>query len=347
MCAGKIPFYFGRAKYNELNTPMKEYYWPTGSAYLVKHGEAKLVMESLPNFLIIGAAKSGTTSLADYLNQHPDVFIPPFKEPNYFALDQEDLYPPGPVDPRIAFRLLYSRSIVDYDSYQSVYAEAPERKATGDASVRYLYYPHASERIKEHIPNARLVIMLREPVARLYSHYCMNVQYQLEPLALLPALDAEEERKENKWGWDWHYKSVSMYSEQIARYYEKFDREQIKVFLYDDFVNNPLSVYSEICQHIGVDNNFMPDMSARGKVAIRPRNLMVGRLLYWPNPFKTVLRKALTPSAFISVFNFIERKNFIPAPKIDQSQWRSLTTLFKDDVIQLEEVLGRQIPWYR
>src|SRR5688572_7236816 len=196
----------------------------------------------LPEFIIIGAAKCGTTSLAQYLTQHPQIYFCPEKEPNYFAFAGERLPEPGPASSKILQQLLYAYSVTDYDRYLSLFRDAPAGKVVGEASVRYIYHAQTAYRLKEKIPQARLVAVLRDPVSRLYSHYCMNVQYQLEPLGLEEALEAEAARCEAKWGYDWHYVGVGRYAEQLKRYYEVFDRSQIRVFLYDDFVKQPLPV---------------------------------------------------------------------------------------------------------
>jgi Sulfotransferase family len=293
---------------------------------------------SLPNFLIIGAAKSGTTSLAVYLEQHPEIFFCPFKEPNYFALAGQKLPQPGPVPPRVLYKLLYEDSVTDFRQYQSLFDSVRDEKAIGEASVRYLYYPEAASRIHERIPEARLVVILREPVSRLYSHYCMNVQNQLEPLGLADALAEEEARRAAGWGWDWHYLNLGFYARQLRRYYRLFDRERIKVFLYDEFLEKPLAVFTEICRHIGVDPHFVPEMSYRGKVAYRPKNLALDRWLHWPRAVRPGIGRLVPRWLPQSVVSRLEEWNSIPVPR--------LTTSYREDVMELEELLGRRIPWY-
>ncbi|MEM9236955.1 MAG: sulfotransferase, partial [Verrucomicrobiota bacterium] len=247
----------------------------------------------LPNFLIIGAAKSGTTSMHMYLGQHPEVFFPDYKEPNYFALAGESLPKPGPASPEVIQSLIYTRTITDEKQYESIFDKVATQSAVGEASVRYLYFPKAPERIHAKIPDVKMIAILRDPVARLYSHYCMNVQYQLEPLDLMEALEVEEIRREADWGWDWHYAAVGRYSEQLKRYYERFDPSQIKVFLHDDFVKDPLGTYKETCRFLGIDDSFDPNMSERGKVARRPRNKAIDRFIHWPNPMREKLTEIL------------------------------------------------------
>lgn len=303
-------------------------------------------MKHLPNFMIIGAAKSGTTSLQAYLDQHPDVFFASCKEPNYFALAGKSVPHPGPAAPDVLYELIYRHCVLDHEAYVSLFDAVDDQRAIGEASVRYLYYPDAPARIREALPDVRLIAILREPVSRLYSHYCMNVQYQLEPLSLFDAIDAEESRRNANWGWDWHYVNVGRYGEQLGRYFETLDRRQLKVFLYDDFVERPLEVYNEVCRHIGVDDQFVPDMSERGKVAYRPNNLTLDRWLHWPNSVRARLQRHLPRRLVSGVISRLERWNRAPVPPLEPGVRRELSKLFRDDVERLEELLGRSIPWY-
>jgi hypothetical protein len=242
--------------------------------------------------------------------------------------------------------LWYSHCITDYSKYLSLFASAKMQKAIGEASVRYLYFPKAPGRIKEQIPDVRLVAILREPVSRLYSHYCMNVQYQLEPLSLPDAIAAEKSRRDMKWGWDWHYVNVGLYGEQLKRYFDLFDREQIKIFLYEDFTKNPVAVFQEICRHIGVDDQFVPDMSYRGKSAYRPKNLMLDRWLHWPREIRPGLERFVPCKLPKSWLSRLEQWNSVPVPKLEAGLRKELSKLFRDDIKQLESLIDRKVPWY-
>jgi hypothetical protein len=300
----------------------------------------------LPNFFILGAAKCGTTSLASYLEQHPQVFFCPIKEPNYFALVGRKIPQPGPVPPAVLQQFVYSDTITDFEEYQALFAGVNGEPAVGEASVRYLYYPEAAARIRRLVPPARLIAILREPVARLYSHYCMNVQYQLEPLDLIQAVAAEEERRAAGWGWDWHYVNLGLYAQQVRRYFDLFGREQVKVFLYDEFVADPSKVYAEICRHIGVDAAFVPDMSQRGKVPYWPRNRALDRWLHWPHHLRTGVTRFIPRWLPAPVVSRLKQWNSAPIPKLDKGTHRELTRHFLEDARELGELLGRNIPWY-
>jgi len=299
----------------------------------------------LPTFLIIGAPKCGTTSLAAHLARHPEVFFSPWKEPNYFALAGHKLPHNGPASPEVLYAMIYFHCATDFAQYQHLFDGARGQRAIGEGSVRYLYYPEAAPRIRQTLPNVRMVAILREPVSRLYSHYCMMRQFQLEPLPLREAIEAEERRIADNWGWDWHYTAIGRYAEQIRRYFDLFGREQLKVVLYDDLVARPLETYQDICRHIGISDTHVPDMSKKGKVAYRPRNLTIDRWLHWPNRARDRIERILPRRVYRKGLRILERLNRTDVPKLDRETRAELAPLFREHNDRLADVLGREIPW--
>ncbi len=299
----------------------------------------------LPNFFIVGAAKCGTTSLAAYLKQHPEVFFSAHKEPNYFAYPGCTPCYGGPASETVIKAMLHDRTITDFDVYQASYNGSQGAKAIGDASVRYLFLEQAAKNIHKTTPKARFIIVLRDPVARLFSHYRMNCEFHLEPLALMEAVAAEEERHAQGWGWDWRYVGIGRYASQVKRYYDLFGRDAVKVVLYDDYAAKPLKVFSEICTHIGVDPGFTPDMSARQKVAYAPRLAAVDRWLQWPSNSRAKI-EAITPASLTRrVKRFVRKINATEPPKFNPELRAPLFAKFKDDIGELQDVLGRKVPW--
>lgn len=302
-----------------------------------------------PNFMIVGAAKCGTSSLWAYLSEHPEVFFPECKEPNYFALAGASLPEPGPRSPEAMQELLYSDTITDFGEYAALFQGANGAKAVGEASVRYLYSGVAAERIQAALPDIRLIVMLRDPVQRLYSHYWMNRRYGLEPLSLMDAVEAEDRRKKAGWGYDWHYVSVGRYAEQLSRYLERFPREQIGVFLFEDFAKESVGIVQEVCRFLGVDGSFIPDVSSRKNAAVRPRNLA---LEAWLNPpGKEGAKRKAQRFAFLPgklkrrMFAGIDYLNQAPVPKLKEDDRRHLREYFADDIAETARLLGKEMPW--
>jgi hypothetical protein len=306
-------------------------------------------MNQLPNFVIIGAAKSGTSSLWAYLNQHPEIFLSRNKEPNYFALAGKSLPEPGPAAPERLHELLYSYTITELREYLELFRPAAGAKAIGEASVRYLYTPGTAARLHVALPNARLIVMLRDPVKRLYSHYCMNRQFGLEPLALMAAVESEAARAAAGWGYDWHYVGVSSYSGQLCEYLKYFSRDQLGIFQFEEFAKNPVRVLQEICRFLEVDSDFTPDVSLRMKGAYRPRSFTLDG---WANPpgrdgikrreerlgfLPTKMKKRL-----IGGVNLLNRA---PVKTLAKHEQVELRRLLADEIAATRDLLGINPRW--
>src|SRR5215210_1748036 len=154
----------------------------------------------LPNFLVIGAGKSGTTSLYHYLRQHPDVYMSPVKEPLFFAAEGGRIRFPGP-DGRMISRAANPGAVTRMKDYRALFAGVSGKKAVGEASPQYLYTPEAPLRIKHYVPEAKLIAVLRNPVERAYSAFLHRTRLGREPLAdFSEALRQEDSRMREGWG---------------------------------------------------------------------------------------------------------------------------------------------------
>lgn len=219
----------------------------------------------MPNFLIIGAAKAGTTSLYEYLKQHPQVYMSPVKETNFFALEGETLDFRGPGD----HVWISSFSITKIEDYLNLFQGVENQVAIGEVSPLYLYSPKAPERIQHYTPDTKLVAILRNPVERAYSQFLMFVRDGREPLSdFAEALEQEETRMRNHWEWAWQYIRVGFYYVQLNRYFNTFDLQQIRVYLFEDFLTNPVCMLKDIFQFLGVDDSFVPDISIQHNVSV-------------------------------------------------------------------------------
>nr|MDJ0649638.1 sulfotransferase [Xenococcaceae cyanobacterium MO_188.B19] len=188
----------------------------------------------MPNFLIIGAAKAGTTSLYNYLKEHPQIYMSPVKEPRFFYLMNEKLDFRGPGDENIL-----NSSTSDLEDYSTLFQGVSNEIAIGEASSMYLYHPKTPKRIKSYVPDVKMITILRDPVERAYSHFLMNVKNGLEPLTdFVQVLQEEEIRIRSNWGSNWHHKARGFYYSQVKRYFDIFDRSQIKIYLYEDLKTN-------------------------------------------------------------------------------------------------------------
>ena len=260
-----------------------------------------------PTFLIIGAPKSGTTALYRWLQQHPDVFMPDNKQPHYFAGIRPDFRGPGDV--------AFNRDIVtDRTRYMDLFAPGAGRTALGEASPFYMHYAKAAApAIRAAFPDCRLVVLLREPVARAWAGYLHLVRDGRERGSFRQALDQEAERLARRWEPLWGHKALGLYGEQLSTVLEAFPRDQVGVWLYDEMRADPRRLFAEVCRFIGVDDGFMPNFSHHNTGGV-PRLPGLHRLLVAMKVPHMAKRLLPEPWAQWVVARYLQRRP--PAPEI-------------------------------
>jgi hypothetical protein len=209
----------------------------------------------LPNFLIVGAAKAGTTSLYHWLRQHPQVFMPSVKEPKFFNAQVMKLPLRGPGDDVVVGAMV--RSLPDYER---LFDGADGVPAVGEASVDYLYYAaQVVPLIRATLGEPRIVIVLRDPVERAYSAFRHLRRDARETLSFEAGLDEEAHRRLMNWEFIWAYKACGLYHDQVRCFLGNFPR--VHVALFDDMRARPLDFMRELHAFLGVDAAFTPDVS--------------------------------------------------------------------------------------
>lgn len=292
----------------------------------------------LPNFLLIGAQKAGTTALSYYLSQHPQVFMSPVKEPGFFAFENQSPNFSGPNDYQ-SFRLVTT----DLNQYQQLFEEVSSEKAIGEASTWYLYHPAAPNRIRYYIPDVKLIAVLRNPVDRAFSSYMHLVKQGREPLASFKDALAQEENRINAgWGYLWYYKQMGLYANQIKRYLKEFENSQLRIFLYEDLDNSPEKVLKEVFSFLEIEDEFMPPVLSRHNISGVKRSRLVDNLLENDNSFKSALRPFLPTKFRQELANFVRVRNFkkYTCPEDVRSQ---LIKEFRDDIMELQDIVQRDL----
>ena len=166
---------------------------------------------TLPNFLLIGAAKSGTSSLYHYFRQHPQIYMSPNKEPSFFAYEGKAIQLTGPGDQDFHAK----RIVTDLIDYQALFGDRTNQPAIGEASILYLYAPDAPARIHHYLPDVKLMAVLRNPVDRAFSSYAHLRRDGRESIAdFRLALQEEEARIKANWEHQWHYAQLGFYYTQ-------------------------------------------------------------------------------------------------------------------------------------
>ena len=204
-----------------------------------------------PDFFIVGAPKCGTTSLSRYLGQHPEIFIPKLKEPNYFGRD-------------LVTRPKKAR--MELEDYLNLF-ENTNKKICGEASTWYLYSQTAAQEIHNFNPNAKIIIMLRNPVDFLHSYHsqCLRtLEEDIQDFKL--ALEAESERltgektpKNCIRPTALLYSQVVDFAPQVKRYFDVFGRDRVKVILLEDIKKDVTKVYQESLDFLNVHTKFTPE----------------------------------------------------------------------------------------
>lgn len=301
---------------------------------------------TLPNFLIIGAAKGGTTSLYAYLRQHPKVFMSVPKEPTFFGNEGTDGLFNGPHDEDRAY---HSRVITNIDDYSALFRNVTDQKAIGEASVYSLYLPKAPEQIKKYIPGAVTFAVLRNPADRAYSAYLHVVRQAREKLSFADSLQREPERIRQNWNPLWHFKAMGFYYEQVKRFYDTFGRNRVHVYLYEDFHKEPLRIIHEVLDILGLDTSFQPDMSRRYKQSYVPKYPGIEKFLH-QSKIKVQFAKQHWPPQLRwrarhleSFIDWIAQPNRIAPPPIPQNVRAALLDEYRDDILRLGDLLRRDL----
>lgn len=296
-----------------------------------------------PNFLIIGAAKAGTTSLYHYLGQHPEIFMSPVKEPRYFALAGHPLDFRGPGDER-----LREKTTTTLDAYLQLFAGVRDEPAVGEASVLYIHHPTAADAIASHVPEARIIAVLRNPVDRAHSAFLYHLRDGYEPLAEFDdALAAEPERIAAGWYYGWHYRSQGFYHRNLARYYDRFDPTRVRVYLHEDLDRDPHGVLSDIFGFLDVDEGFRPDVSTRHNPSGRPRSHRAQRLLTRRHPLKEAVKSVIPEQWGHKLIAAVQPVNLVRPPVRAETRAR-LVEGYAEDIRQLERLIGRDLSrWLR
>ena len=286
-----------------------------------------------PNFLIVGAAKSGTTSLYNYLRQHPDVFMPQWKELSLFIGDSF-----GPLH-RVKKPIYYQR----------VFAKVQNQTAVGEASTAYLFDEDAPKIIKEQLGNIRIIIILRDPVAMSYSLYNHQLRREGETIDNFEeALAREEDRrrsfkfKAKCYGWhaNYYYYQRGLYYNQVKRYLDTFGKDNVLVILFEELVSEPLSVVKKTFNFLDVDDTIVPEIMVHnqaGAILSIPRFWQDTELLL--KTFQFVFSRNLIKKVPHLLRN-IGRK---PPKPINPATAKMLRKRFCADICQLERLIGRDL----
>jgi hypothetical protein len=299
-----------------------------------------------PNFFIVGAARSGTTSLHEYLNRIDGIYMSsPIKEPNFFIEEVGPLYRHVP-------------HFKEDEKYLSLFQPRKEDVILGESSVSYLYDSKAPGRIHAKVPDARIVIILRDPIDRAYSHFLHHLRYGFDTTFDFLEAIKEDYYKKGKRGWGFTrlYIELGMYSCQVQRYFDLFGRNRVKVIIYEDefkprtkevvqdtvyFLGLRSTVHDEVIQKV-FNSSSEPISGAFAVPRLRAIPLMskVARNIRGNNSFLMALTSPIT-SAISKNFMFKNREK----PALTEKAFRFLQNIYRDDVQELCKVIQKTPSW--
>ena len=292
---------------------------------------------TMPNFLVIGAAKGGTTALHRYLAQHSQIFVSRRKELRFFPFEggRPDCRGPGDAADAASFT-------TTLDEYRAHFVGSEGFPARGESSPLYLYMPKSAERIRHYLPEAKLIAVLRHPAERAFSQYLMIRRDGLETLGFAEALAAEDRRVADGWGHRWHYRRRGFYAAQLKRYFDRFRREQLRVYLYEDYVADPAGMMRDVFRFLGVDDSFVPDMSVRHNESKFPRSRALQVFLTEPRRAKNLLKPLLPAGCSRRIGDHLRRRN-LTRPRLSEEARRRLIEVYREDIVELQGMLGRDL----
>jgi len=295
-----------------------------------------MTQQQKPNFIIIGAMKAATTSLYTYLKQHPDVFMTSIKEPMFFNNFQKETN----------FKLhgRKTKKITTFEQYYTLFNSVKNESAIGEASPSYISNKDCPNLIHKHLPNTKIIAVLRQPVARAYSNYLHARRADRESISdFETAFNKETERKTENWSPLYHYKSKGYYAEQLEQYFNLFPKENIKVVLFEDLVKNPIRITQEVFKFLNIDNSFIPDTSKKANVSGTPKGLFglfIMKLRYY-NLIPNIQFSNYLPGFIIQfIFNSAYKK---ANPLSADLKKRLTLTYYKEDILKLEKLIGKNL----
>ncbi len=306
---------------------------------------------TMPNFFIVGAQKAGTTSLYHYLNQHPQVYMSPIKEPFFFDHEMDSK---GEVVRREFGGHRQPPRFTNIEEYSALFEGVRGEKAIGEATPLYIYAPGTAERIERYVPGAKSIALLRNPADRAYSAFLYAVRIGVEPLTdFAQALREEPLRMRIGWHYVFHYRSRGLYYQQLKRFYEVFGRERLGVWLYEDIREDPASVAQSVFRFLEVDDTFASDTSSRHNPAGVPASVSARAAIRATDKAVGVLRKVLAPTSGILPLAFkmrrvVQSRVLTEPPPIDPELREGLLEGYKEDILRLQELIGRDLStWLR
>ena len=293
--------------------------------------------KKLPNFLIVGAAKSGTTSLYYYLKEHPEICISKnIKETFFFTgKDFKDVNKES---------CNYGRyAVTSLERYKLLFNHCANKKVRGEVCVAYLFfYKESIQNIKKILSDkVKIIIVLRNPIDTAFSNYLHHVRDGCEKETFEKALSLEKERKRKKWWWGYYLIEAGMYYDQVKAYLENFS--EVKIYLYDDLKKDPLSLVQDIYRFLEVNDSFTPkSLGIKYNVSGIPKNRFFYEIIFKSNPIKSVITPFIPRNLREKIIAIASQK-LLKKPQMKPETREYLKELYQEDVLKLQGLIKKDL----
>ena len=282
---------------------------------------------TLPNFIMIGVAKAGTTSFFHYLDQHPQIYMCPIKATNFFGYEDarnwkwmEEGDPP----------LLRNFPVRTVEEYEASFAGASTEIAIGEVSPQYFRCPTAAQRIHDSIPNVKLIVSLRNPADRAFSGFLMRTRRGDAVKGFYEELSPQSS----------HVKE-GFYYRRLKRYLDIFPKDRIKIYLFEEFRKEPARIVANLYEFLGVATNFVPDTSTRHNPAGIPKIRLLNQLFFHPTLIN--IAKSVIPENIQGMAKRVQQQNLKAAPKLPAELRAELLNHYREDILKLQELVDHDL----
>ena len=286
----------------------------------------------VPSFFVVGAQKSGTTSLHHYLMEHPDICLPEQKETKFFVDDS-----------------LYEKGLEFYEN--EYFSTCDNEKIVGEVDPDYMYFRSGAARIEQHIKNPKFIFIFRNPVDRAFSHYVMTYRRGLEEKTFEEAIRVEEERISQGYEKDFHYSYTKrgFYCNQVDRFLENWDVNNMHFVLSEDLIKHPEETVRKCFEFLDVDSKFVPEaIGKKFHKATVPKNLALTVLFRNKKAYPVIRRIARFFMPSLAWRNWLRARlvvwNNKPSNlKLNDKTRQQLTDIYRDENIRLSKLIGKNL----
>ncbi len=286
-------------------------------------------MERWPNFFIVGAPKAGTTSIYEYIKNHPQIFMSSIKEPNYFSiniLNENDQLKP----------------IRNKKKYLDLFKNTKNEKIIGEASTFYLSDHDAPKLIHDVSPTAKILISIRDPVEREFSHFLMH--YVAGETVRTFHDQLQIEIKNHQTSSEYFALKHGMYYENIKRYLDIFDKNQVKIIIFEEFIRNTEKSLQSLFDFLNIDLSIPENVDQVYNQFALPRNQISSSIIR-NQTLKKIVKNILPRRTSTYIYETFFVKKGYKKPDMKNEDRELLVRFYENDVEKIKTLLGRELPW--